>query len=301
MGWNWHNYEYAWQRRRKNTDEKRIWRDVRLTKDNEGTFHLDYYPKEWKQSADGKYHTVRNTAYKLATLTADNVLTLLYEDRPNLTLCNRLTDIIGRQVWSDTSHHRNKEHSVRIRTARNTRDKGVIVDPWHPAGVAPGDWARGTIPYKAGLMFQLNTYGEPIKLLTPAEDISVLVKNEAVQQVKAQTKVLRVLVRSMARLGVFDDLANERLGSYRSYAPNDELLDQIDYKSPTAEGARAVLTIGLARVNVPNQSHYVDGTWTKRSLEDRRRELLDHAIDAGLKVLRKHIYATTDGYERVVK
>jgi hypothetical protein len=301
MGWNWHNYEHEWQRRRKNTDEKRIWRDVRMTKDNEGTFHLDYQPKEWKQSDDGKYHALRESSYKLATITSGNVLTLLYEDRPSMTVCNRLTDIIGRNVWSDTTHHRNKENTVRIRTARHVRNQGVIADPWHPTGVPPGDWARGTIPYKAGLMFRLDTYGDPIQLLTSVEDISVLVKNEAVQRAKAETKVLRVLVRSMVRLGVFDDLANQRLSSYRSYISDDKLLEQIDYKTPTAESAKAVLIIGLSKVNVPNQSHYVDGTWTKRSLEDRRRELLDHAIDSGLKVLRNHIYSTTDGYERVVK
>lgn len=303
MGWNWHNYEHEWQRRRKSATEKRIWRDVTLTKDENETFHFAYQPRVYVRRPDNSWKTDRAEPTKLATLTADNVLTLLYESRPNMTVCNRLADIIGRQVWSDKTHHRNKESSVRIRSATyDAKTRTYRTDPWNPPGALPSNWVASTIPYKAGLMFKLSsTTGDPIELFTPVEDASMLVKKEAIQVVKADTKVLRVLIRSMARLGVFEEAVRNRLTSYRSYAPFKATLRTIDYKNPTAESAHAVVAIGLTRVNTPNLSHYVNGTWSRRSTEEVVQELTDRAIDSGLKALRSHIYDTTNGYERVTR
>ena len=297
MGWNWHNYEHEWQRRRKNADEKRIWRDVSLTKDNEGTFHLNYHPQVYVRNPKNKWVTQRGKAQKLATITADNVLTLLYADRPNMTICNRLTDIIGRTVWSDKTYHRNKESSVRIRTVSRQ-----VPDPWHPTGVDPHNWVHANIPYKEGIMFRLDVAsGDPRELLTPIQDVAVLVKNEAIQQVKADTKILRVLLRSMARIGVFDEAVVERLDSYRSYAPVDDLLGSINYKDPSGEDAQKVVHAGLTSVNTPQLSGYVNGVWVKRSPEERIKELRERAIESGMKQLRSYIYKTTDGYERLVR
>ena len=68
MGMNWHNYEHEWQKRRKNSSEKRLWRDVRLTKDSDGTFYLDHMPRIWDQDANGKWVPTRNKAYPLAKI-----------------------------------------------------------------------------------------------------------------------------------------------------------------------------------------------------------------------------------------
>jgi hypothetical protein len=301
MGWNWHNYEQEWQRRRKNSDEKRMWRDVRLTKDQNGTFHLDYMPMHWIQLANGKHKRERIIAYPLAKITADNVLTVLYESRPDITICNRLTEIIGRPVWSDVSHHRNKEQTVRIRPAKWNRTRQQYeIDSWCPSGVHPTNWAHGTIPYKTGLMFQLdNITGDPISLLTPVEDITIAVKNEAIQRTKADTKVLRVLLRGMARMGTFDEWLDQKLE--RGWVRATTSLDQVNYKEPLGSDASTVFLHGLSICSAPGMSHYVGNTWTRRTPQERREMLMSAAIDNGMRALRKHIYSTTDGYERIVK
>ena len=303
MGMNWHNYEHEWQHRRKNSNEKRLWRDTRLTKDSDGTFYLDHMPRIWDQDANGKWVPTRNKAYPLAKITPDNVLTLLYEDRPDITVCNRLTTIIGRMVWSNTTHHRNKTHQVRIRTAVWDREgQQYIADPWHPAGVAGSNWAHGTIPYKAGLVFQLDsTNGNPIALLTPVEDTSILVKKSAIQKAKADTKVLRVLLRSMARMGAYDDHIDKKLnGSYWHSLANAKI-EEVNYQHPMGDDAEKVFVHGLFRANRPDTHHYRQGSWAPRPKDEVRQSLIDNAIDNGMRALRKHIYSTTDGYEVVVK
>lgn len=304
MGMNWHNYEHEWQRRRKNSDEKRLWRDVRLTKDNDGTFHLDHMPKTWVQDDKGKWITTRDKAFPLAKITSDNVLTLLYEQIPDITVSNRLSKILNRAVWSNTTHHRNKTHKVRIRTAAWNREAQMYsVDAWNPIGAAPSNWARGTIPYKAGLMFRMDgSTGEPIELLTPVEDTSVLVKNSAIQKAKADTKVLRTLLRSMARMGSFDEYIDKKLtGGYMPLYARADKLEEVNYQQPMGDDAEKVFVYGLCRANRPDTHYYMRGQWTPRPKDQIRQTLIDNAIDNGMRSLRKHIYATTDGYETVVK
>ena len=303
MGMNWHNYEHEWQHRRKNSDEKRLWRDVRLTKDSDGTFYLDHMPRTWVQDDKGKWVATRDKALPLAKITSDNVLTLLYEQTPDITVCNRLTTILNRAVWSNTTHHRNKTHQVRIRTAVWHRtDQQYITDPWHPAGVAGNNWAHGTIPYMEGLMFQLDgATGEPTALLTPVEDTSILVKKSAIQKAKADTKVLRVLLRSMARMGVYDDHIDKKLnGSYWSALTNAKI-EEVNYQQPMGDDAEKVFVYGLFRANRPDTHHYHLGGWTPRPKDEIRQNLIDNAIDNGMRALRRHIYLINDGYETVVK
>jgi hypothetical protein len=303
MGMNWHNYEHDWQRRRKNSDEKRLWRDVRLTKDSDGTFHLDHIPRVWEQDANGKWAPTRKHAHPLAKITSDNVLTLLYERTPDITVSNRLSTILNRAVWSNTTNHRNKTHKVRIRTVVwNREGQGYIPDPWHPTGVAPSNWAHGTIPYKAGLVFQLDSMtGDPIALLTPVEDTSILVKNSAVQKAKADTKVLRTLVRSMARMGVYDEHIDKKFnGSYWSSLRNAKI-EEVNYQQPLGDDAEKVFVYGLFKANRPDTHYYRQGSWVPRPADEIRQNLIDNAIDNGMRALRQHIYSTTDGYETVVK
>ena len=306
MGWNWNNYETAFKMRRKNSDFKRMWRDVDLTKDENETFHLTYAPRVWIRNAENKWVTAPcDDPQPLATITKDNVLTLLYEPRPTITVANRLTTLLGRYVFSDTSRHRNKEHTVRIRTAKwhaSTRD--YKIDPWHPAGVVAGDFQKGTMPYKAGTQFKLSEYtGEPIQLLTPVEDTKILVKPESVSAVKAEGKVLKTLVRAMARVGVFDEEVTKRMKSPYGYRiPNVKPLREVVFNlaTPTAEDATAVFLRGMLETNIPNRSHYVKGVWTTRSEEDVQREFVNNAVDRGMYMFRQEYYAHHDGYENVV-
>lgn len=292
MGWNWQMYETHYKRKRKNSDNKRIFRDCDLVKNDDGSFNIYWAYNLWNHRDEVTQKRVMKRAERkpLAHITQDNVLTILFDRTPCLTSMRRLTYIIGLEVYSDTAHHRTNIHKVRL-SGKKYRNKAWHSMPWCPA--------KGNIPFSKGMQFRMDNNGYPTELIKAEEDIKVLVKNEAIQQAKADTKVIRVLIRGMVRLGVFDKQITEHLERKWYTKVNEFKIEEVNYKVPMGSDAEIVFNIGLEHTNVPDRSTYVNNQWVQRTLEECRSILVDNAIENGMKALRRHIYETTGGLERV--
>lgn len=175
---------------------------------------------------------------------------------------------------------------------------GSRVMPWAPST----DYFKSNIPFSTGMQFRMDANGDPTELLKVEQDIKVLVKPEAVQQAKADTKVIRLLLRGMVRLGVFDQYVKERIDR-RSYVNQPERIkiQDVNYKVPMGSDAEAVFLLGLDKANTPDRSTYVNDQWVQRTPEQLHTILVDNAIDHGMKMLRRHIYESNDGLEWRVK
>jgi hypothetical protein len=295
MGFNWQDYETFWKRKRKNADCKRLFRDCDLIKQDDGSFNLYWAYNIWERDpATGKGKNVRGERKPLAHITTDNVLTILFKQGVCQTSMNRLGKIIGMEVYSDTSHHRTSTHKVRV-SGKSWSGRKVM--PWCPPHES---WKKANIPFSTGMQFRMDANGDPTELITVEEDIKLLVKNEAIQQAKADTKLIRVLIRGMARLGVFDQQIQDKLDRVWHHSARREInLAEVNYKAPLGSDAESVFLIGLEKSTGPDKSVYINGSWTKRSEEERRAMLIDNALENGMKLLRRYIYETTDGLERI--
>jgi hypothetical protein len=169
--------------------------------------------------------------------------------------------------------------------------------PWCPTN---GTQSKENIPFSTGMQFRMDSDGLPTELITVAPDTKVLVKPEAIQQAKADTKIIRLLLRGMVRLGAFDQYVQERLNrQWYVDQPKRTPLSDINYKTPLGSDAEALFLLGLDKASTPDTSCYVNNNWVQRKPEERHAILVDNAIEHGMKMLRRHIYEITDGLERV--
>ena len=299
MAFNWQGYETQWKRKRKNSDCKRMWRDCDLVKQDDGSFNIYWAYNVWERDeATGKGKTVRGERKPLAHITQDNVLTITFDRTPCLTSMNRLSHIIGLEVYGDTAHHKNNIHKVRV-SGRQWQGRTFKNMPWCPT--KNGILSKENIPFSDGMQFRMDVDGSPTELITVEQDIKVLVKNEAVQQAKADTKLIRVLIRGMARLGVFDIQVQDKLDRVWHHSARRVIkLEEVNYKNPLGSDAESVFLLGLEKSSPPDRSTYVNNQWVQRKPEEVRAILVDNAIENGMKALRRHIYETTDGLERVI-
>jgi hypothetical protein len=296
MGWNWQMYETQWKRKRKNSDNKRMFRDCDLIKQDDGSFNIYWAYNIWERDeVTGKVKTVRGKRKPLAHITQDNVLTITFDQIPCLTSMKRLRYIIGLEVYGDSAHHKTSVHKTRVSaTAWCGRHQTPM--PWSPS---TDSW-RANIPFSTGMQFRMDSNGHPTELLKVEEDIKVLVKPEAIQQAKADTKIIRLLLRGMVRLGAFDHHIDERIDRKWSVdQPKRTPLKDVNYKVPMGSDAEAIFLLGLDKANVPDRSTYVGNQWVQRKPEEVRAIFIDNALEHGMKLLRRHIYETTDGLERV--
>ena len=299
MGWNWQMYETHYKRKRKNSDNKRIFRDCDLVKNDDGSFNIYWAYNLWnhRDEVTQKRVTKRAERKPLAHITQDNVLTILF----GRTLCQssmkRLSSIIGLEVYGDSAHHKTSVHKTRVSaTAWCGRQQTPM--PWSPS---TDSW-RANIPFSTGMQFRMDSNGHPTELLKVEEDTKVLVKPEAIQQAKADTKVIRLLLRGMVRLGAFDHHIDERIDRRWSVNQLDRTpLEDVNYKVPMGSDAETVFLHGLDKANVPDRSTYVGNQWVQRKPEEVRAIFIDNALEHGMKLLRRHIYETNDGLEWRVK
>jgi hypothetical protein len=297
LTYNW--TEEIFDTRRKSKDFKAYKTDTRLTKAADGTFMFTYLQYNWEEDKTTKRYKrsqVRNET-PLVSITSDNVMTLLAPDNKewpsvhHMTIRNRLQEITGFDIFSDTGHHRNKETAIRV-TSRFYGAQGWEKQAWC------ANTRDKTIPYKAGTQFKVGGLHGRVECLNIPKDIKNIVKNEAVQSVKADTVVLRKLAMVMLRVG-FEEHIEKKLNSYWYSPPVAKLLADVNYKNPTGDDALAVLTHGMRIANKPDEYVWVDGEYKKRTMEERIRLMRERTLDNGMKALRKHIYATTDGYKQV--
>ena len=291
--------EAAFNTRRKTNNYKAYKTDTHLTKAEDGTFTFSYVQYEWEEDkATKKYKRVRvSNSTPLVSVTPDNVMTLLAPDTKtwpsvhHMTIRNRLHEITGFDIYSDTGHHKNKETPIRI--THRYYDNGWVKQAWC------ANTNDKTIPYKAGTQFQLmDGKSAKVDCLNPPKDIKSVVKNEAIQSAKADTVLIRKLAMVMLRLG-FDEHIDKKLTSYWYAAPQGKLIPFIDYKDPTGDDALAVLAHGLRIATKPDTHVWIGKDYVERSLEERKRVLRQRVLSNGMKALREHIYLTTGGYDKV--
>lgn len=298
MGLNWQDYENAWKHKRKNSDNKRIFRDCDLVKNEDESFSIYWAYNMWGNidPATNKRIPKRAERKPLAHITKDNVLTTLFDRTLCLTSMKRLSYMIGLEVFSDTTHFKTNVHKVRV-SAVAWRDREKTLMPWAPSTC----YWRSNIPYSAGMQFRMDKDGYPTELLKSELDVKVLVKKEAIQKARADTKLIGVLMRSMIRLGVFDKHIDGALdGKYNWSTPKaNQEIQNVNYKEPTGEDAQTLFLVGLNKTNRPDLSTYVNNVWAQVPRETRRATFVSRIIDNSMEMLRRHIYETTDGLERV--
>lgn len=291
--------EHVFSTRRKTKDFKAYKTDTHLTKSDDGTFTFSYIRWEWEENKKtGNYRRVKQVdVTPLVSITPDNVMTLLAPDDKgwpsvsHMTIRNRLQDITGLDVFSDTGHHRNKEMAVRV-SSRFYGTQGWEKQAWC------ANTRDKTIPYKQGTQFRVGLLQGRVECLNPPKDIKNIVKNEAIQSAKADTVIIRKLAMVMLRVG-FEEHIEKKLNSYW-YAPQQvKLLKDIDYKNPTGDDALAVLAQGLRMATRPDAHVWKEGKYTELSMEERISLLRSRTLENGMKALRQHIYATTNGYDKV--
>lgn len=290
--------EASFDTRRKTNDYKAYKTDTHLTKAEDGTFTFNYIRHEWEHNAKtGKYKRVRQIdVTPLVSITPDNVMTLLAPETEgwpsvhHMTIRNRLQEITGFSVYSDTAHHKNKETPIRI------YHRFYGANGWEKQA-----WCIGSdksMPYKAGTQFQVSGIQGRVECLNPPTDIKSVVKPSAVQQVKGDTAVIRKLAMVMLRVG-FEEHIEKKLNSYWCSAPQTKLLSDVNYKDPTGDDAMAVLAQGIRMATRVDESYWDGGTYKKRTMDERVSMMRERILENGMKALRKHIYATTGGYEKV--
>jgi hypothetical protein len=296
-------YKYAqaiFDTRRKSKDFKAYKTDTHLTKADDGTFTFTYLQYNWEK--DDKTHTYKRSEVRsqtpLVSITPDDVVTMLAPDTKgwpsvhHMTIRNRLQDITGFAIYSDTGHHKSKETPIRI-TGRYFGEHGWQKQAWC------SHTSDKTIPYKTGTQFRtINSRPGLTECLNIPKDIKSVVKNEAIQSVKADTAVIRKLAMVMLRVG-FEEHIEKKLNSYWYGSPTNKLIKDVNYKNPTGDDAMAVLAQGLRMANKPDTHVWVGGKYELRSDAERLSILRERVLENGMKALRQHIYATTGGYEQV--
>ena len=247
--------EEAWTRRRGKT-WKAVERDCRLTMDGDD-FIVTYHGWYKKYESD--------SGIPLLRINRDDIVTVLNDGQVSYfkyqtTVPNRFSALLGRVVYRSAMHFKNREYITRI----------------------------GGEPFFAGLQIDMKTNN----LLNPKEDMRVVVDKGFATAVRQKSQTLRKLTMGMARMGAFDDLVSHRL---KWQTPPQPKFEDINIDNPTGEDARAVVIVGLHSVNTPNLSYYnSNNQWTQRSTQEQGKVLLDNAVQTGLKLLRRHIYDTTE-------
>ena len=266
------DYVATYARRPKGSDVKSIYRDCQIRLEND-IFTVVQTRRWWEDQS-----VVPQVMWSIDPF---NIVTLYAEPR-DITTRNRLTRAIGRWVYSDQARHKTKESAVRINKA-----KTYLVP-------------CGTIPYHMGLQVQLTPEGEIESFINPRKDVKILVKKDAIKTVSTSTARLRKLTITMAKMGVFDEAVSMRLGGTYYFRSKDiKHISDINYQDPLGEDAEAVFYRGMDSAIVPSQTGFVDGSWSRIPLEERRQTYHRNIIESGMKALRKHIYEQTNSYERV--
>jgi hypothetical protein len=263
-------------------------------KDGVATFHY------WQN------HPHCQGEYLLATLTNDNVLTFEFDfneyERPwdFMTVQNRLSLLSNIPISSNKTHHRSKESFIRLWTGvwkHYTKEDGTSSYRREPRY----SWTdKVDLPYSKGMQLQLDHNGNVTELLKAEPDRKRQVRQDAQQQAKADTAVLRKLVIAMSRMGAFNEQMQHKIDQPWHEQGNANLA-KVNYKEPTGADAEIVFNNGLNTSFRPNHHKWDEQKkiYVAISHDEQFMQLRARAIENGMKHLRKHIYETTNGYEVV--
>lgn len=109
--------------------------------------------------------------------------------------------------------------------------------------------------------------------------------------IKADTAVIRKLMISLASMGHFDQLVKIQLGSVDSARrPID--MHAVRYKNPSVADAERLFKIGVAYTPLPGFSDFDSGSWQLRTQQGRILHMRNEAIDLAMRMLHDHIQKT---------
>ena len=273
------------ERRKKGTARKRIYSDCWIYKDDPLTVRITYERFVcWNRHIDHKgsitwTKTVEEVA--LAELNSQDILTMqLDREYVQQASCNRLSQLYGRIVYSDKRRFAAYEEHVRVCNSRR-----LTAD-------------MASVPYFKGLQVDLRSS----RVLNPKEDVKKVVAREAINNAKAQTKALSKLARVMVKMGAFDDFA-------RMYMDQPWKLDMgkaVDVATIRLENAEfndveKVLVLGGGCTARPDRYERSSiGMYVNIDKDVRVKRWLQRAVLNGMEKVRRNLYDTNNGYERII-
>lgn len=277
--WQYNSYEYAFSKRRANSNTKRLFKDCSLIKTENGfDIMFDIYSGYVTDPATNQSKTVFNK-HLLATITPDNVLTFRWSGPLSPTACRRLTTLSGRTVLRNKSKYRKYKQHIRVYCGPNSSSR----------------------PYFAGMQWDVS--GGYAKLLNPQPDTKVVIDKTAVTAAKQQINNLRKLVYTMFKLGSFDEFAY-KYGNNRwsILVDNYKTLSEIDFDNLTIDDAMAVVVYGARFTNTG--SKYVFSRthgYQPISQDQVIKSWLARSINCALKELRANYYKSHNGYIEILE
>lgn len=264
--------EELWARRR-GKDWKKVERDLYLRQQPDGTFHLTM--KGWRYKPGEGY---TKGEWPFCSVTKDDILTVLLDQRCDQTEASRLSTAIGGPVYLDATTYRNYESSVRV----HIHGKSL------------------PLPYTPGAQFKV--YEENLKrqpdYLNPPPDVKLVKDKDMSQQLKRELDTIRKLTHGMARMGSFDVIERTFLEKGRWDIKPEISVENINYTEPTADDAKALFTLGVRITEISRYCHTGQG-YMKRSNEEMLIELRKRGAENGLKRLREHLYEQRNGFVKV--
>lgn len=218
-----------------------------------------------------EYGTVR-----LATITPDDVITLTAVCDGDMSAQSRVAEIIslGKSHWSerwhvrsDRSRHSHCEQPIRI---------------WHGAY-----WVQDAnnrqhsdhhLPFTAGMQFRDGD------LLNPEICVERKKRTDrtAVKEMKEILAPMRKLMHTLARIGAFHTVADEKTGN-RSWVGTRALPHDIDYSEPTVADAERLFLFAFSH-------SYRNWGWHGRDEADRNK-VVKAAVNYALAAVRKAYYS----------
>jgi hypothetical protein len=271
--------EKAFATRRKGSDRKPVFRDCFVTKDGDNFLITHKEFVSWQRVENPKqggrhYEKITKDA-PIAVITPADTLTMLYDGTPDMTVCNRLTVVMGHNVGLNKRDYGNYRTHVRVYNKSSWDDSS---------------------PYFCGMQFDVRN--KRSVLLNPRPDIKLVVSNDSITAVKRETATIRKLVKAMARIGAFEALVEQAYHN-RNSVKQLKSMDQINLVDPTAEDADALVVLGMRDTNWPSNYIYKDGRYTQLDDATRRKMFLDASIEKGLKLVREDYYKRNDGYMEI--
>lgn len=274
---NYSHYKQQFQRKKKNTEYKRLFKDCRLYDRGK---HFEITHELWDGwDTTGNRYVRKFREVWLATIAPGDIITLTFDHEVDQTVANRLTAIIGHAVGLNKRDYGNYEQHVRVYCGNGWKDSK---------------------PYFPGMQFQIIDGRIVPTNLQP--DRKKVVDAAIVSKARKEFDTLRKLCKASVRIGAFDEFATEYVDK-RWKIPLNEMKDPstIDLADPTFEDAMSIVAHGGRNSQRPDMSTYDPVTKQYVRLDPAlvKKKWLARCVDNGLTMLRREYYKANDGFRQI--
>ncbi len=265
--------------RRKGAEHRTIFRDCLLY--NRGDYFEVHHKQfqTWEHQGSKGYKAVYTT-HPMATIDKNDVLTMTWAGRIDITTCNRLTKLTGYPVGPNKKDYGNCKQHVRV----------YCVDLGY----------KHSLPYFTGMQWDVKSGGAVP--LNPQPDVKIITDNDKVQAAKKKFSDLRKLCKVSVKMGAFDEFSGQYMDNrWQIHSLEAKPMDKLDAANPDFESAMSVLIHGARNTIRPDMHYYdhINKRYIPRDVPTVRREWLNRSVENGLKQLRKTFYEANDGYIEV--